>query len=206
MLAALDVDANPSSVHGEGRAARRLIEEARDSVAALVGARPEHVVFTSGATEAASTLLHAGLADGPRSAAHVPALCRRVRSSVPAVRRALCPAIVSRSCRSAATACSISRHSAPLSIAMIAGRPAAGRDPCRQQRDRRHPADRRDRRARQGGGRRSRHRRGAGGGPHSYRYFRRIRRLLDSVVAQDRRPEGRWRHRRQVRSDDAERR
>ena len=57
MLAALDVDANPSSVHGEGRAARRLIEEARGSVAALVGARPEHVVFTSGATEAASTLL-----------------------------------------------------------------------------------------------------------------------------------------------------
>ena len=57
MLAALDVDANPSSVHSEGRAARRLIEQARRSVAALVNARPEHVVFTSGATEAASTLL-----------------------------------------------------------------------------------------------------------------------------------------------------
>ena len=57
MLAALDVDANPSSVHSEGRAARRLIEQARRSVAALVDAKPEHVVFTSGATEAASTLL-----------------------------------------------------------------------------------------------------------------------------------------------------
>ncbi len=57
MLAALDVDANPSSVHSEGRAARRLIEQARRSVAALVNAKPEHVVFTSGATEAASTLL-----------------------------------------------------------------------------------------------------------------------------------------------------
>jgi cysteine desulfurase len=57
MLAALEVDANPSSVHGEGRAARRLVEEARRSVAALVGAKAEHVVFTSGATEAASTLL-----------------------------------------------------------------------------------------------------------------------------------------------------
>src|SRR5262245_13412160 len=57
MLAALEVDANPSSVHSEGRAARRLIEEARRRVAELVSARPEHVVFTSGATEAAITLL-----------------------------------------------------------------------------------------------------------------------------------------------------
>lgn len=59
MIAALDVAANPSSVHAEGRAARRLIENARRDVAALVNARPEHVVFTSGATEAASTLLTA---------------------------------------------------------------------------------------------------------------------------------------------------
>src|SRR3989440_7469845 len=51
-LAALDVNGNPSSVHGEGRAARRLIEEARESVAALVGAEPRNVVFTSGGTEA----------------------------------------------------------------------------------------------------------------------------------------------------------
>ncbi|BCH02607.1 cysteine desulfurase [Mesorhizobium sp. 131-2-5] len=57
MVAALDVAANPSSVHAEGRAARRLIETARREVAALVNAKPEHVVFTSGATEAASTLL-----------------------------------------------------------------------------------------------------------------------------------------------------
>jgi cysteine desulfurase len=57
MIAALDVAANPSSVHAEGRSARRLIENARRDVAALVNAKPEHVVFTSGATEAASTLL-----------------------------------------------------------------------------------------------------------------------------------------------------
>lgn len=57
MLAALDAPANPSSVHAEGRAARRLIEDARRGVAALVNGRPEHVVFTSGATEAATTLL-----------------------------------------------------------------------------------------------------------------------------------------------------
>lgn len=57
MLAALEINANPSSAHNEGRAARGIIEEARRSVAALVGAKPEHVVFTSGATEAATTLL-----------------------------------------------------------------------------------------------------------------------------------------------------
>jgi cysteine desulfurase len=52
MIAALDLVGNPSSVHHEGRAARRLIEEARERVAALVGAEPRNVVFTSGGTEA----------------------------------------------------------------------------------------------------------------------------------------------------------
>lgn len=56
MVVALDA-ANPSSVHTEGRASRRLVEDARRDVARLVNARPEHVVLTSGATEAASTLL-----------------------------------------------------------------------------------------------------------------------------------------------------
>ena len=51
-LAALDLVGNPSSVHGEGRAARHLIEQAREQVAALVGAAPRNVVFTSGGTEA----------------------------------------------------------------------------------------------------------------------------------------------------------
>lgn len=57
MLAALETDANPSSVHAEGRAARRIVESARRDVAALCNAKPEHVTFTSGASEAASTLL-----------------------------------------------------------------------------------------------------------------------------------------------------
>jgi len=57
VVAALEVTANPSSVHSEGRAARKIIEDARRDVAALVCARHEHVVFTSGATEAATTLL-----------------------------------------------------------------------------------------------------------------------------------------------------
>jgi len=49
---ALAVPGNPSSVHAEGRAARRLVEEAREEVAALVGARPGDVFFTSSGTEA----------------------------------------------------------------------------------------------------------------------------------------------------------
>jgi cysteine desulfurase len=52
MIAALDLCGNASSVHAEGRAARRLIEDARERVAALVGAAPSNVVFTSGGTEA----------------------------------------------------------------------------------------------------------------------------------------------------------
>ncbi len=52
MAAALEVVGNPSSVHRFGRAARRLVEEAREKVAALVGARPAEVVLTSGGTEA----------------------------------------------------------------------------------------------------------------------------------------------------------
>ena len=49
---ALALPGNPSSVHAEGRAARSAVEAAREKVAALAGARPEDVVFTSGATEA----------------------------------------------------------------------------------------------------------------------------------------------------------
>ena len=52
MAAAWDVAGNPSSVHAEGRQARRLVEDARAAVAAAVGARPQDVVFTSGGTEA----------------------------------------------------------------------------------------------------------------------------------------------------------
>lgn len=57
MVDALDMAANPSSVHAEGRAVRQAIETARRDVAALAGGEAERVVFTSGATEAAATLL-----------------------------------------------------------------------------------------------------------------------------------------------------
>jgi cysteine desulfurase len=42
---------NPSSLHAAGRAARRLVEESRERIAAVLGARPSEVVFTSGGTE-----------------------------------------------------------------------------------------------------------------------------------------------------------
>jgi cysteine desulfurase len=54
------VPGNPSSVHAEGRAARTIVERARESVAALVGALPRQVVFTSGATESAALALTPG--------------------------------------------------------------------------------------------------------------------------------------------------
>jgi cysteine desulfurase len=52
MTAALELTGNASSVHAEGRAARRLVEEAREQVANLVGAEAKNITFTSGATEA----------------------------------------------------------------------------------------------------------------------------------------------------------
>src|SRR5579871_4151801 len=61
MLAALDAGGNPSSVHHEGRAARRLVEQAREQVAVLVGAEPRNVVFTSGGTEANAMALRPAL-------------------------------------------------------------------------------------------------------------------------------------------------
>ena len=49
---AWELSGNPSSVHAEGRQARRLVEEARIAVATAVGAAPRNVTFTSGGTEA----------------------------------------------------------------------------------------------------------------------------------------------------------
>ena len=59
VLAALEVAGNPSSVHAAGRAARRLMEDARETLAARFGARPADVVFTSGGTEADALAVHA---------------------------------------------------------------------------------------------------------------------------------------------------
>lgn len=60
MAAVLGAPGNPSSVHGEGRAARKLVEDARTTIAGLVGAAAGEVIFTSGATEANVTALSPG--------------------------------------------------------------------------------------------------------------------------------------------------
>jgi cysteine desulfurase len=77
MAAALDLAGNPSSVHAEGRQARKLVEDARARVAGAVGALPRNVVFTSGGTEANALALTPGLR----------------RSSSPAVERLVVSAI-----------------------------------------------------------------------------------------------------------------
>jgi cysteine desulfurase len=64
MTAAWEISGNPSSVHGEGRQARRLVEDARAAIAAAVEARPHDLVFTSGGTEANALALTPGLRRG----------------------------------------------------------------------------------------------------------------------------------------------
>ncbi len=59
VLAAMDTLGNPSSTHAAGRAARKLLEEAREAVARHCHARAQDVVFTSGATEANALAIHA---------------------------------------------------------------------------------------------------------------------------------------------------
>lgn len=63
MTHALGVGGNPSSIHAYGRAARAIVEEAREKVAALVGATAAQVIFTGGATEANNLALF-GAAEG----------------------------------------------------------------------------------------------------------------------------------------------
>lgn len=56
---------NPAAVHTTGRRARRLLDDARDEVAELVGAAPGEVVFTSGGTEADDLAIHGVAAARP---------------------------------------------------------------------------------------------------------------------------------------------
>jgi cysteine desulfurase len=64
LAAAWDICGNPSSVHAEGRQARRLVEDARATIARAVGARPQDIVFCSGGTEANGLALTPGLHRG----------------------------------------------------------------------------------------------------------------------------------------------
>lgn len=63
---ALELGGNPSSIHAAGRAARALIEHARDQVAAVIAAPASTVVFTSGGTEANALAIESAVAAGAR--------------------------------------------------------------------------------------------------------------------------------------------
>lgn len=65
VLTAFETTGNPSSVHNAGRAARRILEDGREALAARFGGRPADVVFTSGGTEADALAIH-GLGQGRR--------------------------------------------------------------------------------------------------------------------------------------------
>jgi cysteine desulfurase len=65
MTAAMELSGNPSSVHAEGRQARKLVEDARLVIAGSVGALPRNVIFTSGGTEANALALTPGLRRTP---------------------------------------------------------------------------------------------------------------------------------------------
>lgn len=62
MLRAMEIGGNPSSVHAAGRAARAMVEDAREQVAAFAGAKPGDVIFTSGGTEANALVLRGAVA------------------------------------------------------------------------------------------------------------------------------------------------
>jgi len=68
MQAAAEAGGNPSSVHRFGRTARRRVEDAREQVAALIGAQPAQIVFTGGGTEANNLALK-GVAGSPMAVA-----------------------------------------------------------------------------------------------------------------------------------------
>ena len=65
MIDALDhLSGDPGRMHEEGLAARHALEQAREEVAALLGARPREVVFTSGATESIAAAIHGAVGRG----------------------------------------------------------------------------------------------------------------------------------------------
>jgi cysteine desulfurase len=61
LLAALDEFADPLRVHGDGLAAKRLLDDARATVAAALGAQPDEIVFTSGGTESVALAIWGGV-------------------------------------------------------------------------------------------------------------------------------------------------
>ena len=99
-LAALDLFGNPSSLHAEGAAAARLLEECRESIAASLGASPSEIVFTSGGTESDNAAIRSmwerGKREGKRKLVSTAIEHHAVLCALDAARRdgaefALCP-------------------------------------------------------------------------------------------------------------------
>jgi cysteine desulfurase len=61
LLAALDEFADPLRVHGDGLAAKRLLDDSRATVAGALGAQPDEIVFTSGGTESVALAIWGGV-------------------------------------------------------------------------------------------------------------------------------------------------
>ena len=170
MLPFLDVRfANPSGAHRMARDARRAIDDARDVVAELIGARPGEVVFTSGGTEADNlAVFGAGRAGASGSRRRTAPSCARPSSTTPCSTR--CSPSAAAPWRSTPPVASTSTTSSPCwrprPPAPHGGerRGAAGLDHGGQQRGRHAPAAGRGRRDRAPPGprRRAPHRRGAG--------------------------------------------
>ena len=87
--------ADPGRVHTEGRMARAALEDARDAVATLFGARSREVIFTSGGTEAANTAVWMATTGAPPGSAVVCAAVEHssVRDACARARRVICPAV-----------------------------------------------------------------------------------------------------------------
>ncbi len=66
MAHALEIGGNPSSIHAAGRAARAMVELAREQVAALIAAPASTIIFTSGGTEANAIAIESAVAAGSR--------------------------------------------------------------------------------------------------------------------------------------------
>ena len=136
----METTGNPSSVHAEGRAARRIVEEARTEVARLAGVSARCVTFVSGGTEAANV----GAQSAVRRRAEAPAARAAHRLGGRASLRAHGPSVSRRGnrrrCAGRTARSRLARGRVPAARGACSG--AAGGE----QRDRRDPAGRRRRR------------------------------------------------------------
>ena len=186
---------NPSSVHAEGRAARRLIEQAREEVAALVGAQPADVIFTSSGTEANMLALTPAIETAgekrPRDRLLISAIehpsvraggrfPREAIEDIPVEATDAYPGRVNLA--ALAEALTPAKTSRPLVSLMLANNETGVVQPVAEAADNRAC-----------GGRPSACRCRAGRGAHPLRYPRARRRSVDAVGPQDRRRQGRRR-------------